>query len=428
MARCIIEVEHLKDCIFGQKSEYFESKRSEGSGEKKEAIRTRKRVNDLYFNQGYSKRSIARQENVSTDFVIRWTQSPDQDCEEDNRGWKKGRRRKWEDMVEDRIKTIRKDLETDPTQYYIGPTAIQVEYHRRYPSEELPPVRTIGKILKDLGLTEPNQSGSTQGAAEYLRYPEWTIYDGLGGRVMEIDFVGEKFITGRSEPIHFMGWSFKKEPRLRHYERVEGETTDVFIRETQAVFERFETPDFAKIDNAMAMIGGRRGKRAVSRAMTFLLNQGVIPIFSVPRQPFSQASIEGNNSVFGRKFWNRWDFDSVEEIDERLVGFNESTRRYCQYEPPKTNGTSTEDFIPKVYFTRQVQQEENGPGGEVHILGDTIELPTEYVKFFVLGEWNLLEEILKIRFEKEEKSTVLKTVEFPINERSKAKCDDLLNT
>jgi len=47
-------------------------------------------VNNLYFNQGYTKRQIARQENVSTDFVVRWTQSPDQDFEEDNRGWKKG--------------------------------------------------------------------------------------------------------------------------------------------------------------------------------------------------------------------------------------------------------------------------------------------------------------------------------------------------
>lgn len=330
-------------------------------------------------------------------------------------------------MLEDRIEQIRMDLENDPDQYYIGPTAIQVEYYQRYPDDKLPPVRTIGQVLSDLGLSTPDSSGKNKGAARYLRYPEWTIYEGLGGRVLEADFVGEKFITGRSEPIHFIGYSFKKEPRMRHYERVEGETTDVFIRETEVFFDRFERPDYVKIDNAMAMIGGRRGKRALSRAMIFLLNRGVIPIFSVPRQPFSQASIEGNNSVFGRKFWNRWNFESVQEIDERLPGFNESTRRYCQYEPPETNGESTEEFVPKVYFTRQVQEEENGPGGEVQILGDTIEMPTEYVKFFVLGEWNLWDETLKIRFEEDEESTVLKEVEFPINERSKERCPELLS-
>jgi hypothetical protein len=56
-----------------------------------------------------------------------------------------------------------------------------------------------------------------------------------------------------------------------------------------------------------------------------------------------------------------------------------------------------------------------------------IEMPTEYVKFFVLGEWNLWDETLKIRFEEEEESTVLKDVEFPINERSKERCPELLS-
>jgi len=54
-------------------------------------------------------------------------------------------------------------------------------------------------------------------------------------------------------------------------------------------------------------------------------------------------------------------------------------------------------------------------------------VPTEYVKYFVLGEWNLRVESLKIRLEKEEESTVLKAVEFPINERSKEKCGEVLN-
>ncbi|NIY17811.1 MAG: hypothetical protein GWM98_24545 [Nitrospinaceae bacterium] len=384
-------------------------------------------MNALYFNQGYSKRTIARLEGVSTDFVVDWTQSKDQDCTADARGWEKGRHRKWDEMVEDRIKTIRLELEAAPDQYYIGPTAIQVEYHRRYPEEDLPPVRTIGQMLSDLGLSLPNKSRRTTGAAQYLCYPEWTIYTGLGGRVMESDFVGEKFITGRSAPIHFIGFSCKKPPRFRHYARVEGETTDVFIRETRAVFTRFETPNFLKIDNAMAMIGGRRGKRAVSRAMIFLLGQGVIPIFSVPRKPFSQASIEGNNSVFGRKFWNRWEFGSVENIDARLAEFNAATRRYCQYAPPDPTSHTTDPFVPRVYFTRQVQQAEPGAGGTVHILGETIALPTDYVKYFVLGEWNLREESLKIRFEKEKESTVLKEVKFPINERSKEKWGDVLN-
>ncbi|MBS3736511.1 hypothetical protein KGY72_05015 [Candidatus Bipolaricaulota bacterium] len=367
-------------------------------------------------------------EEVSTDFVVKWTQSPDQDLQVDNRGWPKGKLRKWNGKMRERIKRIREELEDDPEQFYIGPTAVQIEYHRRYPEEDLPPVRTIGKILSDLDMTNEQQKGKNKGAAEYLRYPEETIYEKIGNRVLEADFVGEKYITGRTEPINFIGYSFKQEPRLRHFKRVKGETTDEFINKTEKFFSRFEKPDVVKVDNAMAMIGGGRGKRALSRTMIFLLDYQVYPVYSVPRKPFTQASIEGNNSVFARKFWNRFEFGSVEEIDRRLESFNESSRKYTQYQPPDSSPINGDAFEPKVYFTRQVQQSDNGGKGEVGILNEVIELPTDYVKYFVLGEWRLKEEKLLVRFEKEEEgSTVIKSVDFPINERSKERCPDLLN-
>ena len=367
-------------------------------------------------------------EDVSTDFVVKWTQSPDQELEIDNRGWPKGKSRKWNENMKERIKRIRKELEDDPEQFYVGPTAVQIEYHRRYPEEDLPPVRTIGKILSDLDLTTDQKKRKHKGAAKYLRYPEKTIYETIGDRVLEADFVGEKYITGRTEPINFIGYSFKKEPRLRHFQRVDGETTDEFINKTEKFFSQFEKPDVVKVDNAMAMIGGGRGKPALSRTMIFLLENQVYPVYSVPRKPFTQASIEGNNSVFARKFWNRFEFGSVKEIDRRLESFNESSRRYTQYSPPETNSTKGDEFEPKVYFTRQVQQSDNGSKGEVGILNETIELPTDYVKYFVLGEWQLKEEKMMVRFEKEkEGSTVIKSVDFSINERSKERCPDLLN-
>ena len=62
------------------------------------------------------------------------------------------------------------------------------------------------------------------------------------------------------------------------------------------------------------------------------------------------------------------------------------------------------------------------------ILNEVINLPTDYVKYFVLGEWRLKEEKLQVRFEKEEEgSTVIKSVDFPINERSKERCPELLS-
>ena len=389
----------------------------------------------MYFEQGHSKREIVDFMGVSTNFVVKWTQSKAQDFTEDDRGWEKGKPRKWNKGTVKRIKRIREELEDDPNEDYWGPSAIEVEYRKRHPEKEVPPLRTIGKILKDLGLTKNQKSQKSRGALRYLRYPEYTLHNKLGGRVLEADFVGDKYITGRSKPLHFIGYSFKHEPRLRHYERIKSQTKGEFKTYTQKFFDRFEVPDLLKVDNDPATIGSGFHKRTVSDVMAYLLEKEVYPVFSVPRKPATQASIEGSNSLFSRKFWNRHQFESIEEIDERLIVFNQNTRKYLGYSPPEGKDTSTTEFTPKVYFLRQVREEEQGNDGFIDIVNEKVKLDSEYIKYFVLGEWDLTEERLSIRFEerdddddKEEvESKVIKQVDFPIHEGSKKRCKKFLN-
>lgn len=394
--------------------------------EKREAIWKRELVNRAYFVRGYSKRAISQLFDVSLPFVVKWTQSENQDFEEDGRGWEKGRRRKWGDGAVERIKGLRQELEENPEEAYWGPTAIQLTWRERYPDEKVPPVRTIGQILTDLGMTNRQKEKSGKGALRYLHYPEYTVYEELGERILEADFVGEKFIRGRSEPIHFLGWSFKQPPRLRHYTRVEAETSEAFRTHTAAFFDRFEVPDHMKVDNALAMIGSRSHPRTISRSVEFLLEHEVIPIFAVPRRPATQASMEGNNSVFGRKFWNRNDFSSVEEIDELLEVFNRNSREYLQYRPPEHSEKQGAPFEPKVYFLRQVHESEETGDGVVSILNGKIKVPPEYIKYFVLGEWRLEEEKLLIHFERDKQTEVIEEREFAIHEESRERCQDLL--
>ena len=287
---------------------------------------------------------------------MKWAKTPNQDFSQDSRGWPKDKRRKWTKKTEKRIKEIHQALEQDPYQFYTGATAIDQEWRKRY-LETPPPLRTMGKILAELGLSAARKKGRNKGASRYLCYPEHTIYQTLGGRVLEVDFIGKKYLTGRTEPLNFIAFSFKKEPRLRYYKRVEGQTADNFIQQSELFFKRFEKPDFMKVDNCLATIGSASGKRSISETIAFLLKNQVIPIFAVPRRPFSQASIEGNNSVFARKFWNRIDFKSVEEVDEKIEWFNLSSERYLHYQRPKQQSKRKRSFTPKIYFTRQVKED-----------------------------------------------------------------------
>lgn len=355
---------------------------------------------------------------------MKWAKSKDQNFEEDLRGWPKGKRRKWNKETENQIKKIFKNLEKDSKKFFTGATAIIQEWKNKFPDNPIPPIRTIGVILKSLGLSKSRKKGRNKGAARYLCYPEYTIYKLLKGRVLEIDFVGEKYITGRTDPIDFIGFAFKKSPKMRYFKRIQGQTSKNFIKYTGDFIKKFEKPDFVKVDNALAAIGSASVKRNIGKSMQYLLEKQIIPIFAVPRKPFSQASIEGNNSVFSRKFWNKINFKSVKEIDKKLGWFNDASAVYLGYHPPKTKKSKKKNFIPKIYFIRQVKEDENGKIC-INILNEKIFLRKTFSNYFVLAEWNLKKEILYIRFEKNLKSKIIKEVKFKINETSKKNCENL---
>lgn len=386
-------------------------------GEKK-LIKTRVKANEMYFKEGISKKKISKAIGMSKNFVIRWTKKESQDPTVDNRGWPKGLRRHWDKLTEQRIENIHNELSKDPQEFFAGASVISLELKKRYPNGKVPPLRTIGKIMSDLGLSTKKKKRSGRGASRYLCYPEHTIYNLLEGRVLEADFIGKKYITGRTAPLHFVGFSFKKAPKLRYYKRIEADTANSFIRGCNEFFDKFEKPDFVKLDNSLSFIGSASGRRNLSKAMKFLLENKVTPIFAVPRKPFSQASIEGNNSVFSRFFWNKIDFKSLKEIDVKLNWFNISSKNYSGYIPPENNLTEEKKFIPKVYFIRQVKEDENGKGF-VGVLNENISVDTSYINYFVLAEWNLLNERLLIHFERKQVPETIGQIDFKINEHSK---------
>lgn len=392
----------------------------------KKLFKLREKVNELFFNRHLNKSMIAKKKKVSRPFVIKWTKSSEQDFTEDNRGWEKGKRRKWTKGTEKKIKKIYNDLEKDPSQFYLGATAIDQEWRKKYSKiSPPPPLRTIGQILSDTNLSKKTRKDRHNGAAKYLCYPEYTIFNLIAKRVLELDFIGKKFIFGRTEPLNFIGFSFKKELKLRYYKRIAGETGDEIIKHSKLFFEKFEKPDAAKMDNGFAMAGSPSHPRVISKVPIWYLSQKIIPIYAVPRKPFSQASIEGNNSVFARNFWKRIEFKSLKEVDKKLGWFNKSSEQYAGYRKPKEKSNNNKKFIPKIYFTRQVLEDQKIKKGFIDVARGKISLPKSYINYFVLAEWKLKQEMLHVYFEKEQKSKLIKKLSFKINLKSKEKLKKL---
>ena len=386
------------------------------ANEEKKSLRLRVLVHHLFFNEQVPKKMIARQLQVSKGFVKRWTSSADQDLTSDGRGWPKGQHRNWNKTTIERIKEIHQFQLHDPQQFFCGATAIAQEWRRRYPQEVAPPLRTIGRILAELGLSGKRRTTKAKGAARYLCYPEHTIYHELPGRVLEADFIGKKYLGG-GEPLNFISFCFKKQPKLRHFQYVPAQTAEVIINQCQRFFAGFEKPDYLKVDNCPATIGGG-AQRTLSRFICFLLSEQIIPIFAVPRKPFSQASIEGNNSVFSRKFWHQREFISRPDVLKQLEWFNQASELYTDYSRPLPTRSGKSKFVPQVYFIRQVADEAGARSGFINVLNEKISLPAAYIGYFVLARWDLSKERLVICFEKELKTKTIKQVKFAINKNA----------
>lgn len=406
-----------KRCINCQKNNHQNEEDHHGQ---KKIITFREKVNRLYFEEGLSKRQIINRVSMSSHFVVRWTQSPEQDMTEDHRGWRQGERRKWTQETEQRIKQIHHELCESEREFFTGATAVSQTWLRRYKAAP-PPLRTIGQIMKDLNLLS-HPRGKSKGAAKYLHYPEETIYGGyLGQRVMEADFIQRRYLRGSGTPLNFVGFSAKKAPKFRFYKRIENLTVDNFIDACEEFLSIFDKPDVLKLDNAATFKGSVSGKRNLSRVMIYLLQKKIIPVFAIPRKPFSQGSIEGNNSVFSRYFWKRREFENIKDLDRQLGYFNAASLRYSGYKKPVQN-LKQKTFIPRVCFLRQIHESNSHPGkGMISILNQEIILPADGINFFVLAEWNLNQENLVVYLEENKTLKVLTNIKFNINETSKKK-------
>ncbi len=174
-------------------------------------------------------------------------------------------------------------------------------------------------------------------------------------------------------------------------------------------------------DNGFAMAGASPWPRTLSKTIIFCLKEQIIPVYSVPRRPFSQASIEGNNSVFSKKFWERFDFKNVQKIDEKLELFNLASQRYSEYQSPKEKQKKKQKFIPKVYFIRKIFEDEQIGKGYITLANDKVFIYKSYINLFVLAKWNLKNEELYVYFEDQQKLERIKKIKFKINQKSKEK-------
>lgn len=257
-----------------------------------------------------------------------------------------------------------------------------------------------------------------------MKYPEYTLTK-LGKSMMSIDFIGPKYLKGSDDRINFLSCKYIRPQKQGLVTRIEGQTTEETIAALKEIWRTHPIPEVLKIDNDSAFGANLPHVRHLGKLTFFLLNLGVYPLYIAPRSPWNNGQVEGFNSVFSKKFWNKLQFSDEQEIDVKIKDFNVAYEKYSQLvsnnpELKEKDIKYIDDFkADKIYFLRIVRRKNDKCSdkeyGFIDILKHEIKLPKDLINLFVFCVLNLKSKLLKINIEMDDGSLKeVKSIAFVI--------------
>ena len=383
---------------------------------KKLLIFKRKKAKELH-EKGWSNRKIARHLLASKNSVGKWVQMDESEISSDNRGWEKGKSRKYTPETKQQIIKIRKELDKEDS-YFIGSKVVKKNYENQ--TGEKVSKSYVDRVLKAAGMVK-SQGKKRKGRSKYMKYPEYTLTK-LGKSMMSIDFIGPKYLKGSDDRINFLSCKYIRPEKRGIATRIEGQTTEETITALKEIWKTHPLPEILKIDNDSAFGANLPHERYIGKLAFFLLNLGVYPLYIAPRSPWNNGQVEGFNSVFSKKFWNKLQFSDEQEIDVKIDDFNVAYEKYSRlvsnnlelkekdikhiddFKDVNLENKCAEHFkADKIYFLRIVRRE-NDKGsdneyGSIDILKHEIKLPKDLINLFVFCVLDLKSKLLKINIE-----------------------------
>jgi hypothetical protein len=288
-----------------------------------------------------------------------------------------------------------------------------MDYAKEYSNNEIPPKRFIAETIRKNKLQTRKPKKRRKGGSKYLLYPTESIRN-LGFIYQSADFIGKKYISGKSEPINIFSTCCHSPIKLCQIQRILAEKTAYAIEALIEFWQIYPIPNVFRVDNALQFRGTARGKRVIGKFLIFLLNLGITPLFASPSKPWTNPNAEGHNRAFNEKVWNANHFIPLEQIDAECKRFNQESVELFKFKYASfivnnrnvfkylnkgqlINTTKLESTKnKKIYFTRFAESLEKNQNAQIIIMNETVFIPEKYTHQFVLAEWNLENEELFI--------------------------------
>lgn len=246
--------------------------------------------------------------------------------------------------------------------------------------------------------------------------------EAIGEKMMQMDFIGPRYIEGEETPIHFLSIRCVHPEKKQLFFRIKAPTTAEVLRILSIVFFNLglPLPDVVRIDNGSVFRGSIDQKGMVGRFIRWWCHNGVQVVFNAPRCPWNTGAVEGANSVFDRKFWQAHRFTSIADIDAKLTEFNAACDAYhgesaLFWGVPTRVPSSPLKRIPDLMNLRQpflfllrIVREDRYEKHTVEVLNRYIDLPAELRGQFVIVQIHLSDQWMKIWQERGDHTTLVR--------------------
>jgi hypothetical protein len=369
---------------------------------------------------------ISRRLGIRKATIIDWLS---QKIYKEKRGWKGGKRSNT-DEEETRIVEIKEAMIAEK-RYFVGAPHVRMRYSKLYASQKIPSLWFVKDVVKRHGLQthEPKKRKKGQSIVSRLKFPIKSIVT-LGRIQQSCDFIGKKFIRGRTEPISIFSTSYYQWFELYQIWRVLAETSECATQSLEKMWGMTPIPDVMRMDNGMTFRGTGAGEAHVGRYVKFLLNLDILPLFSAPYQSYTNPHVEGHNRTFTEKVWGKNFFTSDEEIDRECKRFNEESREYFDFAfqerlkqkalrylgPDQRISTETLQSTKskKIFFIRFVERwNERERESGIIILNRFVSLSESYLNQYVFVILNLETSTLSVLSEHDGISEEILNLSFP---------------
>jgi len=340
------------------------------------------------------------------------------------------------EAIRDLVET-RKDLSTavtEETKYkFFGAEAVRQELIKKgYSDDQIPKERWINHIIRREGLIiKPDKRRRRKSNKFYPLLKPTKINE-----VHQIDIVGPRYIKGKGA---FFSYHLKDiVSRCVFLEQYSEQLAVYIVDFLVKVWQNLKIPVYLQMDNHCTASGSITHKRSIGKVVRLCLFLGVEPVFIDDKKPWMNGSIESFNSLFDKKLWQKYEFEShaseyreakllvqrhneyqsysnekreIEEINSQVLPFEYNKHLK---ELPLTEG--------KIHFIRQVNE-----NGEVSILNESFFIDKSLFTDFIWVTVDTGKQTCNIYYQESEDSPKILIKTFPYRLREEVVAFDSKN-